>query len=108
MLDEQRPRPAGVRAGRAQMADGDPEHECPVEASMREKYVAARIYGVEHALVETIQFGRGQAQRAWSCAEAHRRERHGREPLEVAMLIHARCKLVRETDVLAQDTAQAR
>src|SRR5882762_4746933 len=108
MLEQQPPRAARVDARRAQVADRHAERERPIEAGMRKKYVAAGIYGVEHAFVEAIQLRRRERDRLWSRPEADRRERNRRQPLEIRMLIHARGELVRETDVLAQHGAEAR
>src|SRR6266850_1538916 len=108
MLEQQPPRAARVDARRAQVADRHAERERPIEAGMRKKYVAAGVYGVEHAFVEAIQLRRRERDRLWFRPKADRRERNRRQPLEIRMLIHARGELVRETDVLAQHGAEAR
>src|SRR5947208_12526671 len=108
MVREQCPRPAGVCAGRAQVTDRHPQRERPIEAGMREKHLAAGVYGVEDALVELIQLRGRKRQRGRPRAKADGRERNGREALEIGMLIHARGELLRKTDVLAEDAAELR
>src|SRR5881628_3375168 len=108
MLRQQFPRAARVYARGAQVADRDPDRERPIEAGMREKYVAARVYRFEQTLVEAVELRRRQREPARLRAKADGAERHGRKPFEVGMLIHTRGKLAREPDVLAQHLAQTR
>src|SRR5689334_13611438 len=107
MFNQQLPRAVRVCRGRAEMTDGDADRERPVEASMREKYFSARIYRVEHALVEAVELRWRDADSARSRSKADRRERNRCEAFQVRMVIHPRGELLSEADVLAKDLAQA-
>jgi len=90
------------------MADRDTDDERAIDARVRQKYLARFVHRIEKTLVEEVEFGSSQMQRAWICAKAYDSKRHWREPFEVRVLIDTRRELMSKTDVLRQDAAEPR